>query len=299
MATRRSDDRDQAGGAQLVRRTCRTRIPIIARRSASSIATVTGAGSCSPNAAHTPPDALAPDGERRLLPRSRRISLSSELLEPGAGAHGGRRDADCGARSDCRRRPHAVPAAAWRPLGSDQQKRLLAAMLGDTPIDRLGMGSEEIDQLLRKQLQQNVCTVNPRAGSRSRCWKWRRVAESFQRIRWISGGHRCELERATVQRPGRARLLHARECRDHLLRRHASGCDRDGERREDPAHPRRHVPLPLHPAGWGFRDPGGGDFARRAGAALRHALLQTRHRASGDVGSTGQPQELDPLIGKV
>ena len=42
------------------------------------------------------------------------------------------------------------------PSWTDEQKRLLAALLGDTLIDRLGLGSEEIDQLLRKRLQQKL-----------------------------------------------------------------------------------------------------------------------------------------------
>jgi hypothetical protein len=42
------------------------------------------------------------------------------------------------------------------PTWSDEQKRLLATLLGDTLVERLGMGSEEIDQLLRKQLQQKL-----------------------------------------------------------------------------------------------------------------------------------------------
>ena len=42
------------------------------------------------------------------------------------------------------------------PTWNEEQKRLLAALLGDTLIDRLGLGSEEIDQLLRKQLQQKL-----------------------------------------------------------------------------------------------------------------------------------------------
>jgi hypothetical protein len=46
--------------------------------------------------------------------------------------------------------------AGLAPTWTDEQKRLLAALLGDTLIDRLGMGSEEIDQLLRKQLQQKL-----------------------------------------------------------------------------------------------------------------------------------------------
>jgi hypothetical protein len=46
--------------------------------------------------------------------------------------------------------------AGKAPTWTDEQKRLLAALLGDTLIDRLGMGSEEIDQLLRKQLQEKL-----------------------------------------------------------------------------------------------------------------------------------------------
>jgi hypothetical protein len=46
--------------------------------------------------------------------------------------------------------------AGKAPNWTDEQKRVLAALLGDTLIDRLGLGSEEIDQLLRKQLQQKL-----------------------------------------------------------------------------------------------------------------------------------------------
>ena len=46
--------------------------------------------------------------------------------------------------------------AGRAPTWTDEQKRLLAVLLGDTLIDRLGLGSEEIDQLLRKQLQQKL-----------------------------------------------------------------------------------------------------------------------------------------------
>jgi hypothetical protein len=46
--------------------------------------------------------------------------------------------------------------AGKAPNWTDEQKRLLAALLGDTLIDRLGLGSDEIDQLLRKQLQQKL-----------------------------------------------------------------------------------------------------------------------------------------------
>ncbi len=42
------------------------------------------------------------------------------------------------------------------PTWSHEQKRLLAALLGDTLVDKLGLGSEEIDQILRKQLTEKL-----------------------------------------------------------------------------------------------------------------------------------------------
>jgi uncharacterized protein len=46
--------------------------------------------------------------------------------------------------------------AGKAPTWSDNQKRLLATLLGDTLIEKIGLGSEEIDQLLRKQLQEKL-----------------------------------------------------------------------------------------------------------------------------------------------
>ena len=46
--------------------------------------------------------------------------------------------------------------AGQSPTWSDDQKRLLAALLGDTLVDKLGLGSEEIDQLLSKQLTEKL-----------------------------------------------------------------------------------------------------------------------------------------------
>jgi len=42
------------------------------------------------------------------------------------------------------------------PNWTDEQKRLLAALLGDALVDSIGLGSEEIDQLLRKQLTEKL-----------------------------------------------------------------------------------------------------------------------------------------------
>ncbi len=46
--------------------------------------------------------------------------------------------------------------AGQAPNWTEEQKRVLATLLGDTLVDRLGLGSEEIDQLIRKQLQQKL-----------------------------------------------------------------------------------------------------------------------------------------------
>lgn len=46
--------------------------------------------------------------------------------------------------------------AGEAPEWTDEQRRLLATLLGHTVIDRMGLGSAEIDQLLRKQLLENL-----------------------------------------------------------------------------------------------------------------------------------------------
>ena len=46
--------------------------------------------------------------------------------------------------------------AGKAPTWSDDQKRLLATLLGDALIEKIGLGSEEIDQLLRKQLHEKL-----------------------------------------------------------------------------------------------------------------------------------------------
>jgi uncharacterized protein len=46
--------------------------------------------------------------------------------------------------------------AGESPTWSDDQRRLLAALLGNVLIDRMGLGSAEIDELLRKQLLEKL-----------------------------------------------------------------------------------------------------------------------------------------------
>ena len=47
---------------------------------------------------------------------------------------------------------HAGRAPTW----TDEQRALLAALLGNSLLDRMGLGSEELDQLLRKQLLERL-----------------------------------------------------------------------------------------------------------------------------------------------
>jgi hypothetical protein len=47
-------------------------------------------------------------------------------------------------------------AAGKAPTWSEEQKRLLAALLGASLVDRAGLGSAELDQLLRKHLQEKL-----------------------------------------------------------------------------------------------------------------------------------------------
>ncbi len=47
---------------------------------------------------------------------------------------------------------HAGRAPSW----TEEQKRLLAALLGEALTDRIGLGSAEIDQMLRKKLHQKL-----------------------------------------------------------------------------------------------------------------------------------------------
>ncbi len=47
-------------------------------------------------------------------------------------------------------------AAGKEPTWTDEQKHLLAALLGESLVDRAGLGSAELDQLLRKRLQESL-----------------------------------------------------------------------------------------------------------------------------------------------
>jgi uncharacterized protein len=46
--------------------------------------------------------------------------------------------------------------AGMAPVWTDEQRRILAALLGDSLIQRIGLGSAEIDELLRKAIQERL-----------------------------------------------------------------------------------------------------------------------------------------------
>ncbi|MHA3771403.1 DUF4912 domain-containing protein [Verrucomicrobiota bacterium sgz303538] len=106
------------------------------------------------NTAHTPPDALAPEAEADFatvpahLTFERLLDLVQERMAEGETLIAAL--ARIAGEGRIQFRPGTAPS--W----TDEQKRLLGALLGNSLIDRLGLGSEEIDQILRKQLQQKL-----------------------------------------------------------------------------------------------------------------------------------------------
>ena len=104
--------------------------------------------------AHTPPDALAAEAQADFatvpahLTFERLLELVQERMAEGESLIAAL------SRVAGEGRVQFRPGTA--PTWTDEQKRLLATLLGDSLIDRLGMGSEEIDQILRKQLHEKL-----------------------------------------------------------------------------------------------------------------------------------------------
>jgi hypothetical protein len=105
--------------------------------------------------AHTPPDALAAETEPvdfatvpAHLTFERLLDLIQERMAEG--------ETLMAALSRIAGEGRVQFRAGAAPTWNDEQKRLLAALLGDTLVDRVGLGSEEIDQLLRKQLNEKL-----------------------------------------------------------------------------------------------------------------------------------------------
>ncbi len=106
------------------------------------------------NAAATPPDGVAADApaEFATVPADfsyeRLLEMIREKMEEGESLIA----ALARIAGEGRIEFHAGRAPSW----SDEQKRLLAALLGEALTDRIGLGSAEIDQMLRKKLHEKL-----------------------------------------------------------------------------------------------------------------------------------------------
>ena len=104
-----------------------------------------------------------------------------------------------------------VPGKA--PNWTNEQREVLIALLGSELVDRVGLGSAEIDQILRKELQKKLNTESASELAAKGCGAWRK--QPLQRHRPLgAGGHepvqrrRCKLERAAVQPEPREFFMH-------------------------------------------------------------------------------------------
>lgn len=105
--------------------------------------------------ARTPADTLAPEPHREMfatIPQT----LTFERLQALVQQHmeGGESLLEAIARITGE--GHIRLQTGTAPSWTDEQKRLLAMLLGESLIDVVGLGSEEIDRLLRKALQEKL-----------------------------------------------------------------------------------------------------------------------------------------------
>ncbi len=105
--------------------------------------------------AHTPADALAPENHEEAF-ASVPQRLTFERLQELVSLHleDGETLLEAIARITGEGRIQIRSGAA--PTWTQEQKRLLAMLLGESLIDVVGLGSEEIDRLLRKALQEKL-----------------------------------------------------------------------------------------------------------------------------------------------
>ncbi|MDB6155720.1 MAG: Rho termination factor, N-terminal domain protein [Chthoniobacteraceae bacterium] len=193
-------------------------------------------------------------------------------------------------------------AAGTAPNWTESQRALLAALLGNSLVDRIGLGSEEIDQLLRKQLTEKLQSESASE-----------LAAKFYERGGGAGGESSLFSGALFSgvtswgASWSAQPFSVRRERGFFMHVNAEIVFYGG------THPDATVwiegkPIKLSPDGtfrYHFTLPDG-DFVIPIVAESpdkveqRSATLSfTRGTArAGDVGSTGQPAQLSPLIGK-
>ena len=105
--------------------------------------------------ARTPADTLAPEVNREVfatIPQTLTFERLQDLVQQHM--EGGESLLEAIARITGEGHIHLKSGVA--PSWTDEQKRLLAMLLGESLIDIVGLGSEEIDRLLRKALQEKL-----------------------------------------------------------------------------------------------------------------------------------------------
>jgi hypothetical protein len=106
-------------------------------------------------AARTPADALAPEAEATFATVPAQTSFERLLELVSAHMEEGESLLQAVARITGEGRRTAF-ASGQVPGWTEEQRALLAALLGESLVDRMGLGSAEIDQLLRKQLLEKL-----------------------------------------------------------------------------------------------------------------------------------------------
>jgi hypothetical protein len=244
----------------------------------------------SSNSAHTPPDALAPEAQADFatvpahLTFERLLELVQERMAEGETLIAAL------ARVAGEGRVQFRPGHA--PTWTDEQKKLLALLLGDSLIDRIGMGSEEIDQILRKQLQEKLHSEAASGLSAKLLGELGPTTHSlFSGIgaSWSAQPFSVRAERGFFMHVNAEIIFYGGTHPDATV-------TVNGEK------------IQLSPDGmfrYHFTLPDG-DFeipvvaTSPDGVEQRSASLSFKRgtQRAGDVGSTGQPAELAPLIGK-
>jgi hypothetical protein len=104
--------------------------------------------------ASTPADAVAADGREAFatVPQALSFERLQELVQGHMEDGETLLQAIARIAGEGRIQLHRGSAPTW----TDEQKRLLAMLLGESLINVIGLGSEEIDRLLRKALQENL-----------------------------------------------------------------------------------------------------------------------------------------------
>jgi uncharacterized protein len=104
---------------------------------------------------HTPPDALSPEtgtADFATVPAHLSFERLLELMQE----HMSEGESLIAALARVAGEGRIEFRGGQSPTWSEQQRRLLATLLGEDLVDRVGLGSAEIDQLLRKQLQEKL-----------------------------------------------------------------------------------------------------------------------------------------------